>query len=302
MALATAICAVVSFVSDARFDVEEITPCSDAGCDFRLAQEASAAKEQANTPEVTIVAAPPVDFSPDPCPWTEVKDLGASSSWWEGNDPSAGHIELNRCTSGNWSVLGGGVIYTRFVPNATPGVAAAPAPPDPAVLAREAIGRLVVPRPTIGAGPDRTKLAVNLWTWLWVDDPPPVSVTVALGGVSVTATATLTSTTWSLGEPASTGNGYQAGPPVTITCVGAGTAPPPGYDWKAKPPCGHMFHWRSLKERTGGAGTWPITATTTWAVAWQSNTGAAGADTLTATAGDQFDVAEYRIVLVGPGG
>ena len=72
-------------------------------------------------------------------------------------------------------------------------------------MAEQAIGRLVVPRPSIGVGPDRSKLAVQLWTWLWVDELPPVSVTVALGGVSVTATATLTSTTWSLGEPADTG-------------------------------------------------------------------------------------------------
>ncbi len=170
------------------------------------------------------------------------------------------------------------------------------------MLAREAIGRLSVPEPSIGVGPDRTKLAVQLWTWLWVDSPAPAPVTVTLAGVSVTATATLTSTTWSLGEPASTGDGYHPGSPVTVTCTGAGTPPPPGYDWKAEPLCGHMFHWRSLKERTGGTGTWPITATTNWAVAWQSNTGAAGTDSLTATSADQFDVAEYRIVLVGPGG
>ena len=191
---------------------------------------------------------------------------------------------------------------TRFVPNGAPAIAGPPPPPSPEVLAQQAIGQLRVPKPAIGAGPDRTKLAVNFWTWLWVDEAPPVTVTVAAGGVSVTATATLTSTTWSLGEPASTGDGYRAGPPVTVTCTGVGTPPPPGYDWKAEPPCGHKFHWRSLKERTGGTGTWPITATTNWAVAWQSNTGAAGTDTLTATAADQFDVAEYRIVLVGPGG
>jgi hypothetical protein len=55
-----------------------------------------------------------------------------------------------------------------------------------------------------------------------------------------------------------------------------------------------MFHWRSLKERTGGTGKWPITVTTTWAVAWQSNTDVAGTDVLEATSTDQFDVEEYR--------
>ncbi len=146
-------------------------------------------------------------------------------------------------------------------------------------------------------------MAVSLWTWLWVDSPPPVSVTVAAGGVSVTATATLTSTTWSLGEPLASDGPYEPGPPVTVTCTGAGTPTPANYDWKAEPPCGHKFAWRSLKERTGGAGTWPISATTTWTVTWASNTGLTGADTLTATTADQFDVEEYRVVLVQtPGG
>ena len=67
-----------------------------------------------------------------------------------------------------------------------------------------------------------------------------------------------------------------------MTCTGAGKPPRPSYDWKAEPPCGHMFHWRSLKERTGGTGKWPITVTTTWAVAWQSNTDVAGTDTYSA--------------------
>ena len=90
---------------------------------------------------------------------------------------------------------------------------------------------------------------------------------------------------------------------MTVPCTGAGTPPPPGYDWKAEPPCGHMFHWRSLKERTGGTGKWPVTATTTWAVDWASTTGVTGSDTLTATSADQFDIGEYRVVLVqGPGG
>lgn len=180
---------------------------------------------------------------------------------------------------------------------------APPPPPDPAVLAQQAYSELTIPDPEIGAGPDRSKLSVNLWTWLWIDDPGPQAVTVAAGGVSVTATATLSSVTWSLGEPAGTGDGYAAGPPVTVTCQGTGSAPPPGYDWKAEPPCGHMYHWRSLKERTGGTGNWPVTATSNWTVTWQSNTGVTGGTTLSATGNDAFDVAEYRTVLVqGPGG
>ena len=171
------------------------------------------------------------------------------------------------------------------------------------MLARQAIAELLIPMPTISIGPDRTKAAVNLWTWLWVDAAPTVSATVAAGGVSVTATATLTSTTWTLGEPAVTGGPYEAGPAVTKTCQGTGSAPPANYDWRAEPPCGHRFTWMSTKERTGGTGTWPITVTTNWAVTWQSNTGASGTDGLAGTAADALEVGEYRTVLVqGPGG
>jgi len=93
------------------------------------------------------------------------------------------------------------------------------------------------------------------------------------------------------------------GAPTTLACQGPGVAPPADYDWRAEPPCGHKFAWRSLKERTGGSGKWPVTATTNWTVAWQSNTGVSGADALTATTADQWDVGEYRTVLVqGSGG
>ena len=108
--------------------------------------------------------------------------------------------------------------------------------------------------------------------------------------------------TWSLGEPTTGGDTYADGAPATLTCDGTGTPPPPGYDWKAEPPCGYMFHWRSLKERTGGSGKWPITATSNWDVTWASNTGVTGATTLSATGNDQFEVGEYRIVLVQPPG
>jgi hypothetical protein len=241
------------------------------------------------------------------CGWTDVPTQPpVRDPAWEGNDPSAGSVRWKSCsillpgTPGAPGNLEGRPVITQFFPNA---VAAAPPPPNPAVLAREAIGQLKVPPPAIGAGPARDKLAVNLWTWLWIDNPGPLSATVTAGTVSVTATAILSTVTWSLGEPTTTGDTYSPGPTATLTCQGTGTSPPVGYDWRAQPPCGHMFHWRSLKERTGGTGKWPIAATSNWNVTWASNTGVTGATTLNATGNDQFDVEEYRIVLVQqPGG
>jgi hypothetical protein len=121
--------------------------------------------------------------------------------------------------------------------------------------------------------------------------------------VSVTATATLKSVTWSLGEPSTTGDTFAPGTAAGLTCQGSGVAPTPADDWKTEPPCGYKFRWRSTKERTGGAGTWPVTATSNWDVVWESNTGVTGATTLAATSADAFDVGEFRTVLVQqPGG
>ena len=247
------------------------------------------------TDDTTSFIPEPISVGPGQCQWHYVNPPPGDPSW-EGNDPSTGQVLENNCD---------GPVRSIFMPGPSPTAALAPTPPPPSPqdLAEQAYRELVVSEPSIGVGPNRTKLAVNLWTWLWVDDPGPQTITVAAGGISVTVTATLSSVTWSLGEPAATGGPYADGPPVTLTCQGTGTPPPANYDWKAEPPCGHMYTWRSTKERTNGTGTWPITATSNWTVTWQSNTGVTGGTTLSATSNDALEIGEYRTVLVeGPGG
>lgn len=237
------------------------------------------------------------------CTWRDLHEP-ADSDRWAGRSPSDGSFAGLGCGAppGNGSGQGS-TIDIQFVPNAAPGEAQLPPPPDPNVVAQVAIDRLQIPTPSIQSGPDPSKLAVNLWTWLWIDDPGTLSATAAVSGVSVTATATLSSATWSLGEPAPTGGPYAQGPPLIITCRGAGTAPLADYDWKTEPPCGHKYSWMSTKERTGGSGKWPVTATSNWTVTWQSNTGVSGSGELNATGNDALEIGEYRTVLVqGPGG
>ncbi|WP_395725733.1 hypothetical protein [Nakamurella sp.] len=244
------------------------------------------------------------------CGWASLSSpLDPGDPAWGGNSAADGEVKWKSC-----AILGPGTpdapgnlegrpVELQFFPNAVLAAAAVPPPPDPRVIAERAIRQLQVPAPHISAGPDKAKLAVNLWTWLWIDSPGPLTATAAAGGVSVTATATLDSTTWSLGEPVATGGPYESGPPVTITCQGTGTAPPVGYDWKAQPPCGHKYTWMSAKDRTGGSGKWPITATSNWNVTWQSNTGVSGSTVLNASSTEALEIGEYRTVLVqGPGG
>lgn len=241
-----------------------------------------------------------------PCQWYSL-DEPPGSPLWGTNSPSEGHLEGLRCgdIAGDGFGGGGALLDYQFVRNDSgqPGLVVAPPPPTPFELAQRAMAQITIPQPAIGVRPDRTKQAVNLWTWLWIDNPGPQTTVAAAGGVSVSLTAVLASTTWSLGEPAPTGGPYAPGPAVTITCQGTGSAPPVNYDWKAEPPCGHKYTWMSARDRTGGSGTWPITATSNWNVTWQSNTGVSGSAVLNSSSTDALEVGEYRTVLVqGPGG
>lgn len=182
-------------------------------------------------------------------------------------------------------------------------VVAPPPPPDPADLAQQATSLLNIPSPSVNLGPDPEGAVVNLPMWLWVDNPGDLTSNVALLGVEVTATATLTKTTWQLGEPvAKPGSGSSA--QASVVCDGAGSPPPaqdelnrtPAADWD--PACGHTFQWRSSPERTGGSGTWPVTATAQWTVNWTSNVGVTGSTTLETTNATAIEVLELKTRLV----
>jgi len=245
--------------------------------------------------------------APDPCPWMVVDDLGANSSWWGGNDPSTGHVELNYCATGPPSLGGSPTAVTRFVPNAAPGAPAppvAPPPPTPEELAQQAYKQLPIPDPSMNFGPDDTKIAVRYWLYLWLDDPGPVTATATAGAVSVTAIARLSSVTWTMGEPVSADNLYT--PAAPITCQGPGLNPGPGVDTATPEPlagtCSYMFEVRSTPERTGGTGAWPVTATATWTITWAANTGQSG--TLQApprVSTTQVSVGAWSTVMVADG-
>jgi hypothetical protein len=287
---------VEDVVSDAADVVRDVTDSSDSGSVSSGPTDPMAGLGQTQAESY--------------CGWASLSTpLAADDPAWGGNSAADGEVKWKSCailgpgTPGAPGNLEGRPVEYQFFPNAVLAAVAAPPPPDPRVIAQRAIRQLQGPQPQIGAGPDRGKLAVNLWTWLWIDDPGPLTATAAAGGVSVTATATLASVTWSLGEPAATGGPYAPGSALTMTCQGTGTPPPASYDWKAEPPCGHKFTWMSAKDRTNGAGKWPIAATSNWNVTWQSNTGVTGSTTLSSTGNDALEIGEYRVVLVeGSGG
>ena len=128
-------------------------------------------------------------------------------------------------------------------------------PVDPAALARLAVSRLDLPPLAIAMSPTGPQL-VAVPTWWWIDPASwhPRSATAQVPGVAVTAVARPARVVWSTGDGS------------TVTCTGPGTAWPPGTDpAAASPTCGHIYR-RSSAGRPGG--TFTVTATVSWDVAW----------------------------------
>jgi len=172
----------------------------------------------------------------------------------------------------------------------------APAPvpvPNPAVVAQSAIAQLNLKAsaPRLSANP---RSAVGLPVWMWVDGGAaatgPLTATATAGPTTVTATATLDRVEWSMGP---------AG--ATVVCRGPGTpvaANTPLYAGQNSPTCGYTYLLRSLPERTGGAGRWPVTATSVWRITWTGG-GQTGAQELPLTAGTDVAVGELQAVITG---
>lgn len=247
----------------------------------------------------TVVSAPACieqPMSPQPA---------AGSMWWRGNSPADGLIVQWVCTGGLTAAT---CTYCtdltpHFAANGAAAGGAPPPPPTPEQLAQQAYQLLSMPDPSMNFGPDPQRIAVRYWLYLWVDDPGAVSATVTAGAVSVTATAKMTSVIWTMGEPASADNLESRAAP--ITCQGLGTNPGTNVDTTAQPAvgsCAYMFQVRSTPERTGGSGTWPVTATANWTITWAANTGQSG--TLTApprVSSTQVRVGAWSTVMVADG-
>lgn len=82
---------------------------------------------------------------------------------------------------------------------------APPPPPDPRVVAREAVARMRLPEATAHVGPDPyanewRMTAVGYPQWLWTDSPVGQQVSVTEQGITIELDARRTSTTFDLGD------------------------------------------------------------------------------------------------------
>ncbi|WP_219414187.1 hypothetical protein [Pseudonocardia nigra] len=167
-------------------------------------------------------------------------------------------------------------------------------PVDPAVLAQRAVELLTLQPPSLRiSATDVAFVGVPIWMWVepGAETTGPISATATAGTSEVTATARLAGVEWAMGPPG-----------AVVRCDG------PGTPWSGQagpsPDCGYVYEQRSLPERTGGTGSWLITATGIWQVTWEGTSGGApvdGEQTVRLASERALPVGEIQ-VLVSNGG
>jgi hypothetical protein len=159
---------------------------------------------------------------------------------------------------------------------------------------RRAVSELDLPAARIQLSSDEQSF-VGTPVWLWLSGGQaltgPTSATAAVGDAAVTATARLVSVDWTLGPPG-----------AQVSCTG------PGTPWTGQPgpspDCGYVYEERSLPERTGGTGKWPVIATAHWQVDWQGLSNGVpvdGGQELQLSSTSALAVGELQALVIGEG-
>lgn len=164
----------------------------------------------------------------------------------------------------------------------------------PEVLALRAVRQLDLPAPAVRTSGDAGAI-VGLPLWLWVDPVDayvgPMAATATAGTASVTAEARFTGLEWSMGPPG-----------AVVRCDG------PGTPWTGQPgpspDCGYTYGQRSLDERTGGIGRWPVVVTAVWSVTWTGSSAGApvtGEQEVRVPTTTSLSVGEVQVLVSGDG-
>ncbi|MFC8953673.1 ATP/GTP-binding protein [Streptomyces sp. NPDC057101] len=202
----------------------------------------------------------------------------ADSLLWEGHDPAEGGAVYERICIGG---PGGMTIGAVWAPG-PPG----PAAIDPAVLAQQALDKMLLRPPAIGITPKPGgRGVVGMPVYLWTERGPetygPNTASASAGGVTVTATAKVSRIVWNMGDGKS------------VICTTPGTPYKAEYGKQPSPDCGHRY---TAPSSTTGTGTYHVNATSTWTVGWQATTGQSGQLTETRQSAVNVTVAEVQVL------
>ncbi|MFD9517913.1 ATP/GTP-binding protein [Streptomyces sp. NPDC059979] len=158
---------------------------------------------------------------------------------------------------------------------------------DPAVLAQQAVDRMLLRGPEIGITPKPggqgvVGMPVYMWTATGPETYGPNSASASAGSVTVTATAKVGKIVWNMGDGKS------------VTCTTAGTPYKAAYGKSPSPDCGHRY---TAPSSTTSSGMYHVTATATWSIDWQvTGGGQAGQLTAVRTSAADITVAEVQVL------
>lgn len=169
---------------------------------------------------------------------------------WEGHEPGDGAVYEKACMyngDDNFRIL-------SMVWAADPPVAQV----DPAVLAQQAVDKMLLKGPRIGITPKPggkgvVGMPVYMWTGKGAATYGPNQASATAGAVTVTATAKVSKIVWTMGDG------------TAVTCTTAGTPYSAEYGKKPSPDCGHRYTQPSSSTESG---KYHVTATSTWTVDW----------------------------------
>lgn len=178
---------------------------------------------------------------------------------------------------------GGGGFWSETPP------AGPAAPPDPAVLAQQALAAMQLKAIEIGIVPEATPGSMGLMglpTWMWVDQPTentygPISRTVAAGGISVTATAEVENIVWSMGDGR------------RVTCTTTGTPYADSYGRQSSPDCGYTYTRTSAGQPDGA---YTVAATSSWTITWAGGGQTGTIDGISFTQEAQVQIGELQVI------
>ena len=161
----------------------------------------------------------------------------------------------------------------------------APAGPDPAVLAQQAIASMNLRPISIGIVPEDRPGSVGLVgmpVWLWAASPDaqswgPITRSASASGVTVTATAKVQRVRWQLGDGA------------VVVCGGKGTVYEDRFGKADSPTCGYTYRKQ---------GTYTVRAESQWSVAW-SGMGASGTIPVLLTDSTTITIGELQVITTG---
>lgn len=227
----------------------------------------------------------------------EVKPCTDGDSWWSNElncyisetmyDFPKGHpIWEGNTTGAIYDCYDPDIIGTRMGTFWSQNPPAGPAaPPDPRVLAQEALAKMNLRAPKIGIAPKDEAGSVGLVglpVWMWVADAGartwgPNTTSASAGGHTVTATGTVDKVVWTMGD----GN--------KVTCTAKGTPFTPDLGVRKSPDCGHTY---------STMGEYTVTATAHWTVAW-SGMGQSGEIPMTLDRSTTIRIGEAQAVKTG---